>query len=743
MGAPETPLLLGDLAIYVLFLCRWLIPAEGTDQGATLWIAAAWFALAAIRFWILWRNDRPFQIPLGIAETGVAALVAGHCLSAGMVFFIGGDRRAALNYAWEWLSIGIFWILLKDVLSRHRARPLLILCLLTTLVTLSGLGLWQHFIWYPQQSRQLSQLLELQQELESGQSMTSIDRAQYQQLRNQFGPEFLSLEGGGREMLLARTRDSREPIGRFALTNTFAALLIAGWFLSAGLLRTRILDRSTRTGIAVAAFCCVLLTACLFLTKSRTAAIGILGGLCALAAITIRRAASFHCRTVLKWGSLLMTGIIALAIILSLTGGLDRQILSEAPKSLAYRLEYWQATWRMLMDHPLLGVGPGNFRQNYFAYKLPGASEEILDPHNLILDVWANGGMLALTGLFLLLSGVGKTLWLFLRKPHVEEVPVPERSRPRDSILVGIAAFSAVFLEEWLLEGFVDRQLVCLTCGWLGVLAVVHVSGSPPTMDRLLALLALTALLIHLLGAGGIGMPAVLQLVLLLNCVLVCGTTIKARSVASVSFTGGLSLLSAGFFFACLWTSLVPVVTVARLLDQGRQDAFDHRLLAAAEHFQQAGETDPLAAAPHNELAAMRFARWQLQNGDDARLFQSAIAEKHVALQRNPRDPKEYLTLSNWWLKRFQRDPQPEFARKAAEAAEKGIGLYPYFSPLLTQWAFALEAQGIMEKARDAARRALELDDLNQARGHHDKILPKSDREKLEKLMESDASHRR
>ena len=45
------------------------------------------------------------------------------------------------------------------------------------------------------------------------------------------------------------------------------------------------------------------------------------------------------------------------------------------------------------------GVGPGNFRAAYLRYKLPESSEEILDPHNLFLEVWATAGFWALLAL--------------------------------------------------------------------------------------------------------------------------------------------------------------------------------------------------------------------------------------------------------------------------------------------------------------------------------------------------------
>ena len=49
------------------------------------------------------------------------------------------------------------------------------------------------------------------------------------------------------------------------------------------------------------------------------------------------------------------------------------------------------------------GVGPGNFRAAYLPYKLPESSEEILDPHNLFLEVWATAGFWAFVALVLAL----------------------------------------------------------------------------------------------------------------------------------------------------------------------------------------------------------------------------------------------------------------------------------------------------------------------------------------------------
>src|SRR5438874_6188910 len=63
----------------------------------------------------------------------------------------------------------------------------------------------------------------------------------------------------------------------------------------------------------------------------------------------------------------------------------------------------------MIRDHPWLGVGPGNFGRLYPSYMLPRAFEQVKDPHNFLLEMWATGGLFALLALLI-------TLGMFFRR---------------------------------------------------------------------------------------------------------------------------------------------------------------------------------------------------------------------------------------------------------------------------------------------------------------------------------------
>jgi O-antigen ligase len=82
----------------------------------------------------------------------------------------------------------------------------------------------------------------------------------------------------------------------------------------------------------------------------------------------------------------------------------DDEWMSAAPASLEFRLQYWKSTVALLVDHPLMGAGPGGFRSMYLQYRLPVANETIADPHNFFFETLAAGGVVAGFLLILLIA---------------------------------------------------------------------------------------------------------------------------------------------------------------------------------------------------------------------------------------------------------------------------------------------------------------------------------------------------
>ncbi|MBI4301942.1 MAG: O-antigen ligase family protein [Chloroflexi bacterium] len=94
----------------------------------------------------------------------------------------------------------------------------------------------------------------------------------------------------------------------------------------------------------------------------------------------------------LVWGSM-----AAIAIVVAVPFLPWDRLLSTAP--VEQRLNLWQASVKMVRDHPILGVGLDNFLYQYPKYRLESAWAEpnISHPHNILLDFWTRLGILGVT----------------------------------------------------------------------------------------------------------------------------------------------------------------------------------------------------------------------------------------------------------------------------------------------------------------------------------------------------------
>jgi O-antigen ligase len=134
----------------------------------------------------------------------------------------------------------------------------------------------------------------------------------------------------------------------------------------------------------------LLVGACLLVTKSRSGYVAAFVGVIALSVWKEIRSGRRQWLMGIGIGLVLLVSMILLSVQLGL---LDVQVLTEARKSLGYRWEYWTSTVALIADHPLWGVGAGNFQDFYARYKLPQASEMVADPHNFLLEIAAIAGL--------------------------------------------------------------------------------------------------------------------------------------------------------------------------------------------------------------------------------------------------------------------------------------------------------------------------------------------------------------
>jgi hypothetical protein len=109
------------------------------------------------------------------------------------------------------------------------------------------------------------------------------------------------------------------------------------------------------------------------------------------------------------------------------------------------RPELWNAAIRMAADHPLLGVGPDNYRHMYGSYIGLARWDARVHANNMYLEVLAGAGLLGLGALLALTGAAGWALW---RRWALADQP--------------LAAALAAMLAVWLVvagHGVVDSFL--------------------------------------------------------------------------------------------------------------------------------------------------------------------------------------------------------------------------------------------------------------------------------------------
>jgi hypothetical protein len=124
------------------------------------------------------------------------------------------------------------------------------------------------------------------------------------------------------------------------------------------------------------------------------------------------------------------------------------------------RLQLWRAGVRMLASHPLLGVGPDNFRLTYGDYAGVANADPRIHTNNMYLELVVGTGLLGAIALVWLLWRLGGCITAAVR------VAVESPSR---GAAIGVAAAAVAVLIHGLVDSFMSFTptyvLIALTLG--------------------------------------------------------------------------------------------------------------------------------------------------------------------------------------------------------------------------------------------------------------------------------------
>lgn len=606
--------------------------------------------------------------------------------AAGVIISGTGNARLAANLSWQWLGFGMLFFYARQVLARSADVRMLAAVMLALAAGLSVFAMAQYVYLMPQA------------------------RAEYKKDPDAMlaQAEIYAPEGTPQRRHFEDRLESKEPTATFALTNSLAGFLTPWLGLAVGLIVIALAKVETRRQAIGVAVIALVLSVTLVLTKSRTATLAVMGG-SALAILYLTPLGKrVDVRIPLGLG---LAGVLVL-IVGIVSGGLDTEVLSEAPKSVLYRFQYWQATAAMIAEHPWLGCGPGNFQDAYLKYQLPEASENIADPHNFALEVWATSGTLAA------LAMAAAIVLLVLRVRQAAQVTEVIDDAPPTAgwqahlvaLLVGVALAYGL----GLIVGLMPDYFFAL----VGLPAMVLVLWTlRPWIERgetSLALLVapLVALLINLLAAGGISFPGVATSVWLLVAMILtlCDLRVSPRWW-QLPRTPAVLLLLATVLMGVAFHRLVyvPVLEGTALLNQAERATTEGRIDDALSLLEKASQADLYSPRPWMNQAALWEAQL-VQLGDAPVPRERFNLATEEALLRDPRSASTRSQLGDWRLELYRRSGRADDLAAAIYNYREVVTRYPNSARGHAQLAWALHLAENDDEAALAAARALELD---------------------------------
>ncbi len=417
------------------------------------------------------RLPRPRRTGLMLGFVVIAVAAAASC-------FVASNKRLGINTTLDWITLPMLGIALVHLLQ-HAWQMRLTLCVIVASGAASAAeSIDQAYVTLPQTVEMYEQNKD---EFWRGQGVAAdsyqirlFEKRVYEQAANGF-------------FALANVA------GSYFVLTLFAALALAvagrpNKSLSQDL-STRGSARAQASGSLSSGIGCkmhavlIMLLAipmlgALWFTKSRGAIVALVIGLFFLGVLYVLRdyiRANRRKAFLLGW-------MVVVAGLAGVTGfGLAKGYLPGG--SLTYRWWYLETTAKMVADHPLLGVGSGQYGRYYPRYKDIKSPEEISNPHNFLAQAAAEWGIGGLVGMVLMLVGgsrivaglriadCGSRIAEGSRTPHGSEEHIP------GPLLSGAVLLISIWLLKVWISGnsdfnYIYGHLTLPILGWLAAFAI-------------------------------------------------------------------------------------------------------------------------------------------------------------------------------------------------------------------------------------------------------------------------------
>ena len=666
----------------------------------------AFFGWLVVRFVTGRLTYRVTGLEIGLVLFAIAAIVS----SVG-----ASDKRAAINQATILLAPVIASLLLIQILDGPD-KIRLILIVVVALGIVSAYQCAEQFF--------LSNAITIEQ-YEKDPNL----------LLNPLGIE----PGTFQHFLFEHRLYSRGIRGFFTTSNSAASFAVCAFFAATALLfgkfRNLSAPRDRSRYVALALLAIILIVAGLLLTRSKGGIMAFTAGLAVFALLmaTDRWFAAHKRRILAVSVSVAFLAVVAVGCV-AISYGLKHGRLPGG-NSMLVRWQYWVASAQMIEDHPLIGVGPGNFSDYYTHYKPPAALESVADPHNWPLSLITQYGPLGLLGFLGMLCS---PLWRAIRRPALapagDDPPCQQTGRTTPLILLLAISLCLLLVRPllipmsgegndlglWLYEVitvFITPAAAFLI-GFLLVAAPFEQKVSVPSGIHPSALSAslagaIAAVLVHNLIDFAIFEPAVWMTFWTLLACLIAARLRKEPSSRPAWLpspkprwvAGGLAFVLVFAYAAWIWIPVyratVGIGESQRAITSGRFDAA-HDALARAT---KADRLSPVAASLNGRLYVQQYEQ-------TAQKLATLLAEAQEcfreAVARAPASYKDYEKLGVVGTRSGQYQEAYDWYLKAAQ-------LYPGCERLWFKLGELAERLGKQDAACAHYARTVEIEDAYRA----------------------------
>ncbi|MHC4074904.1 MAG: O-antigen ligase family protein [Planctomycetota bacterium] len=687
------------------------IGAPSAGQAANLAESIFGLTVSAVLIFsfVLWivrgLLGRRFVYRGGFVELGLIVFAAGAVLAG----FFASDKRYAVT---DFLNLA-GPILMAVVLAQILDSPARIKLILITIAALAVVCMWQgaEQFFYSNQM--------------------TIER--YRQApEKMLGPLGITA-GSFNHFLFEHRLYSRGVRSFFTTSNSAGSFMILGCFAAMALFADKWRNRRGEPLAAVG--CGLVLAAVLFglaIIRSKGAIAAFL--VCAVIFFLLIGFGDWikaHRKIILLFLLLLVVAIGGTIVTYGLSHG-----RLPGGNSMLVRWQYWKASVKMYAEHLFTGVGPGNFGVFYPHYKPAAGLETVTDPHNFVLSILTQYGLLGLAG-FIIIFFVPLYRSICPAGADMRLGVSPSERGFRRARLMFLVFTAAVLLfirpivfpipfnesTEVIISAALMIYIMPVIIFVVGfVLLIIPTGKEKPADTNILTaatFCAVLAVLLHNLIDFAIFEPGVfIALCGLLAALIASDYQRRSRKVFSLkpSTAMRISAAAAGVILIgayCIYV-LIPVAKSTGKIYQANRAVVNGEFETAHRLLESAANEDRLSST-----ALSMDARLYLQEyfrGEQARpnLLIQAVKQLLPAVQRSPADFKNYERLMDTYIALAQsreESVQKDFFRKAFDMGSAAVVRYPGSGRLHFKLAGIAEQLGKNDTAIENYRMVVEIED--------------------------------